>query len=109
VIALLLAACTADPPATSDCPDDLPEECPSPAPTWSADVAPIVARTCATCHDGAIQSPILQDRDTIFASRGPVLDQVYACLMPPPTSGLALDDDERAAFLGWLVCGAPDD
>ena len=106
VLALALSACDG---SATDCPDDLPESCPDPAPTWSGDVAPIVSRTCANCHDGAVQTPVLDDLASVQANRGEVLSQIYGCVMPPVGSAYSLTDDERAALLGWLVCGAPSD
>jgi len=37
-----------------------------------------------------------------------VLTQVYSCRMPQPGAA-PLTEAERAALLGWLVCGAPND
>ena len=36
-----------------------------------------------------------------------MLDQVYACAMPPSDAGVTLSLEEREALLGWLVCNAP--
>ena len=44
----LLAACT--PAPRPDCPNDTPSACPSPAPSYVSDVAPIVSSHCLQCH-----------------------------------------------------------
>jgi uncharacterized membrane protein len=92
------------------CPNDLPDTCPSPEPGYSADVASIVAERCATCHSpgGQAQSTLLTDYAEVYAKRTTVLTRVYACKMPP-AGAPPLTSDERAALLGWLVCGAKND
>ena len=42
----------------------------------------------------------------IYANRIDVRDQIYHCRMPNQGAP-ALTNAERAAFLAWLVCGAP--
>jgi hypothetical protein len=98
-----------DASAEAACPSDLPAICPSPAPGYDAAVLPLLARRCWGCHgDGGIEvsQHDLGTYDGVFAQRRAVLDQVYGCLMPP-SDAAALTADERAALLGWLVCGAP--
>ncbi len=98
----LLAAC-----GGGSCPNDLPAACPTPSPSWSADVQPIVASRCTRCHTqgGAAGTVPLVTYDDVHVRRSAVLNQVYSCRMPQ--DGL-LGADERAKLLGWLVCGAPD-
>ena len=94
------------PPA---CPSDLPAACPSPPPGYDAAVLPLLAHRCWGCHgDGGIEvnQHDLGTYDGVFRQRSAVLNQVYGCLMPP-SDAAALTPDERAALLGWLVCGAP--
>ena len=118
-IALLaLAGCTSDPhqapadagaEAADECPDDVPAACPSPEPSYANDVAPIFARRCAPCHfPGGIEVAThdFSKYDVIHDQKGAILGQIHACLMPPPDAG-APTPDERAALLGWIVCGAP--
>lgn len=119
--AALAAACSTSssmPPASDAaagdggpeaCPSDLPAACPSPAPGYDAAVLPVLARRCWGCHgDGGLEvaSRDLGTYDAVFRQRSAVLNQVYGCLMPPADAA-ALSADERAAILGWLVCGAP--
>ena len=105
--AVLLLSCGGS--ANPSCPNDLPATCPSPAPSYRGTIDPILGAHCRACHaPGGQQSAIpLTTHEQVFASRGAVLNQVYACKMPPagspgPTSA------ERADLLAWLVCGAPD-
>lgn len=99
---VLGAACSSG----ASCPTDLPT-CPDGgAPSWTNDVQPIVQAQCASCHSpGGVEpaQPLVTYGD-VYARRGPVLDQVYACLMPQTGSLSATD---RNALLTWLECGAP--
>ena len=46
-------------------------------------------------------------RETMYEpQRGPMLNQVYACNMPPDDAGQPTPE-ERAILLGWFVCKAP--
>ena len=85
-------------------------------PTWD-DVAPIVARQCATCHVPGGEAPFRLDRASDLAARrtfsAAVIEQD---LMPPwlPTEeGVslhgrgALSSSEKATLLAWLKNGAP--
>lgn len=105
VAALGLAACGGG----GSCPNDLPSSCPSPAPSYANDVAPIVSAHCLKCHGpGGVSANIaLGDYPSISARRSQVLNQIYACRMPPPGEQ-PLTSDERQTLLGWLVCGAPE-
>lgn len=119
VILLLLAACGDTEGSTAggggagggtSCPNDLPASCPVPAPTWATDVAPVIEARCATCHatGGIAADKPLTSHAEVFARKGAVLNQVHACKMPQAGSP-QLTAAERAAVLGWLVCGAPND
>ncbi len=116
LLSLGAAACPGgvDPPDAGvddgPCPNDLPSECPSPAPSFQADVEPIFASTCDQCHapGAAVANKPLVDYDDVFRRRSAVLNQVYACTMPPPDAGVVLPPDARSMLLTWLVCGSPD-
>lgn len=117
VVALVTLGACSDPSdsptdagTTGTCPDDLPSACPAGAPSYSADIAPIVEIRCGACHaPGKPQaSKTLVDYADLHALRGPVLNQVYACKMPPADQPQPTPD-ERRALLAWLVCGAPND
>ena len=91
------------------CPDDLPKSCPSPVPSYSKDIVPIMRESCANpgCHSstGVAGYPETTYAE-VFAQRSPILDQLNDCLMPPNTYPLTAQ--QREALLAWLVCGAPD-
>jgi hypothetical protein len=96
------------PTTDAGCPNDLPKACPSSAPVY-ADVEPIVAARCASCHGpGGTEASIpLTSYAAISARKTTVLAQIYGCRMPP-ASAEALTADERATLLAWFVCGAPE-
>jgi hypothetical protein len=108
VALLALAACEPVPPPGS-CPDDLPAACPVQAPSYQAEVAPLLEARCVGCHAaGQVASNRLLDGyGSVFSQRAAVLRQTYACQMPPADAGAPLTAAERAVLLGWLVCGAP--
>jgi hypothetical protein len=91
------------------CPNDLPASCPSNAPGYAATIAPILTELCTACHSpgGTGSKQLLDSYAGVYASRQSVLDQVYACRMPPAGSG-SLTLAERQDLLAWLVCGAKD-
>jgi uncharacterized membrane protein len=93
----------------SSCPNDLPAACPANAAGYTATIAPLLAERCVACHSpGGTSAHYLQTYAEVSNLAGPVLDQVYACRMPPADYP-ALTETERQDLLGWLVCGAPDD
>lgn len=110
VAVLGVVACANHSPApVTACPQDLPPSCPSSEPSYQHDVAPIFADRCVVCHspDGSDNRRNYASYAAIYANRSAILDQVYACNMPP--SGAATPTlSERATLLNWLVCGAPD-
>jgi hypothetical protein len=104
----VLVACGGPRGSNGSCPNDLPASCASPAPSYQAKVAPIINLRCITCHSpgGQEASRPLQTYSQVYSERSAVLDQVYACNMPP-VSAAQPTEQEREALLGWLVCGAP--
>jgi hypothetical protein len=109
VLAGAVLACGSSHPAATDrCPQDLPAACPANPPSYQTDVAPMLAARCATCHSpGGAGSPFdFTTYDSVFANRSAILNQVYACNMPPKGAA-GLDPAQRQTLLGWLVCGAP--
>lgn len=108
---LASAACGSAPASTTaagSCNIVLPGSCPSPAPSYQTDVAPILAERCVSCH-GAVnpQSGIdLSAYASTYAAREPVLAQVYNCSMPLAGSP-GLSTAQSSALLSWLVCEAP--
>jgi uncharacterized membrane protein len=101
--------CTSASPVS--CPNDSPA-CPSSsssAPTYQADVGPLIQKYCAGCHspDGGNPALLLQTFEDVTATKGMqithVLSRFKACVMPPadapqPTSA------ERTVILTWFAC-----
>jgi len=108
-MALTLAACSSHAAATPTCLQDLPPACPSSMPSYQQDVAPIFTSRCVTCHspDGSDSRRDYVNYPAIYANRSAILDQVYACNMPPGGAAAAPTTPERVTLLTWLVCGAP--
>lgn len=94
---------------SSTCPSDLPAACPATVPSYEGEVQSVFVSRCWGCHaDGGVaqQGNDFSTYDDIFEQRSAVLNQVYACQMPPSDAG-ALSPAERQALLAWLVCKAP--
>jgi hypothetical protein len=87
------------------CATTLPD-CPTNPPSYASVVAPIIAIRCVSCHSPGGVEPVhlLETYDEVFKNRGPVLDQVDACLMPQDGS---MPESERTVLLTWFVCDAP--
>ncbi len=105
-LAMLGAACGG---TALNCPNDLPAACPTPAPSYRNEVAPIITSRCLKCHapGGQEASKDFTTYANVFAQRQPILTQTYSCRMPPEGEPRPTDP-ERATLLAWLVCGSPD-
>ncbi len=108
VLPLLAIAAIAACSSGSSCPTgDLPSSCPSSGvPSYASEVAPILVQQCVGCHSpqGNESNTPLGTYADVARYRGPVLDQIDACLMPITTM---LTPADRHTLLTWLVCGAP--
>jgi hypothetical protein len=83
--------------------------CSAPAPSYAADIAPVIARRCLpACHQpgGIEQVQPLTNYAEVYFRRVNVLQQVYHCRMPPADKP-ELPAEEVTTFLNWLVCGSP--
>jgi cytochrome c peroxidase len=104
------SALTTDPRFSNpSCPSDFPA-CPGAPPSYQNEIAPLVERTCLSCHDVdkvAAARP-LTDYTALFNLRTQIGNQLSDCSMPPP-GGSQLTDAERATLLSWVACGAPND
>lgn len=109
LLAALVACSSQSASPANACPRDLPQSCPALAPTYQGDIVPIVAARCAPCHSpqGQESSRDLTSYSSIYPNRGAILDQIYACNMPP-SGAEPLTTVERSKLLTWLVCGAPE-
>lgn len=110
-----LVACSAQPSAgTSEptaCTPGLPESsaCPSSAPSYTDEIAPLVDERCGGCHYSGNRNSkqVLETYEDLHASVSLIEKEVYRCEMPPEGEP-GLSAAERQRFLQWLVCGAPD-
>jgi hypothetical protein len=109
VLALLIGACAHE---------DLPPP-PPPAATWHRDIAPLVQRSCSSCHDGAgVGGLALTEPEVARAFADRMAERVIQGEMPPPVADpdcrpyegaerMTLTPDERALFAAWAEAGAP--
>jgi hypothetical protein len=92
-------------PAPSACPgNELPAACPSPAPSFAADVLPIVQATCQNCHAPGGQEAVipLLTYDDVRGRITTVIMQLRMCLMPPVAAGNpTITPEQRQTFLTW--------
>lgn len=103
IIVIVLFACSKSSPATTppalDC---------GTAKTFSGDVAPIIASSCATggCHAaGSVNGPgALTNYTQIFNSRASIRSSVASGSMP---KGSSLSTAQKNAILCWVDAGAP--
>lgn len=93
---------------SAQCPADVPDGCPSPAPSYTTDVVPVLDAKCNGCHTGGEGPWPLTNHDDVVHWRYQVLREVVQCTMPPPLSKPELTEAERAMIVDWLMCGAPE-
>jgi hypothetical protein len=101
---------SADAPLSYECePIPLPTECPTPAPTFAHDVAPIIGQRCSgPCHFGAPRGPwALTDYGHVADWKDDVQALVHNCTMPPQDAGVPITTAERETILNWIRCGLP--
>ena len=90
------------------CVRELPA-CPATPPSYRTTISPILQRACISCHypKSNLARSSLASYTAVAADLGSMIDQVYACAMPPPGSP-PLTASERTTLLAWLACKAPD-
>ena len=81
--------------------------CPTPAPTFSGDVLPLMNARCGKCHSHNNDAGLwpLDDWQTISDWQSTILDVLRNCSQPPPEAQ-PLTRTEREAIEGWIMCGA---
>jgi uncharacterized membrane protein len=87
-----------------------PPKCEGSAPTYAADVRPVLERRCFVCHAGngaAAEEHDFSREETLRAQRSALADDVAARSMPPP-SRPQLTDAEANTLLRWARCAASD-
>ncbi len=96
--------------APAICPKDPPVDCPEPAPSYAANVAPVMRTRCANCHQpGAIQEFVpFQTYEQVQAWQVGIKAMLEACMMPPADQPQPAVQEWRA-ILGWIACGAMND
>jgi hypothetical protein len=78
---------------------------PSLAVSWSSSLAPIFARSCASCHlPGGISGTDLSTAEAWESEKQTIAERVVARRSMPP-EGHPLSDADRAAIAAWA--GAP--
>ncbi|MEO8875711.1 MAG: hypothetical protein ABI461_09000 [Polyangiaceae bacterium] len=105
------ALAAADAAVSVHCSFAIPKDCPSMSPSYKTEIAPLVDRTCNTCHAAGKQA---SDRDLTTYKNLTKLEttslvQVEQCLMPPSDAGAdaSLAPEERTELLQWFLCGSP--
>jgi len=83
-----------------------PTVCPDPMPRY-ADVSPIFAARCTSCHNGSDGMWPLSTYQHVADWYGEIRAQMLACTMPPLDSGQTMPTAERRAILDWIRCGFP--
>jgi hypothetical protein len=100
-----------DVPATDDTPTicaSLPAACPSHAPTFDEDIAPVLNAKCNTCHavpDAGLWP--LTNYDDVVDWEVLLTRDVEYCTMPPSGSP-QLTPSEQSIILTWVLCGMPE-
>jgi mono/diheme cytochrome c family protein len=89
---------------------------PAAAPTWAGEIAPLVARHCATCHvEGGMAPFALTTRAQAAAKAATIAEVVEQGRMPPWfaaraqhfTNERGLSEAESVALVRWARSGAP--
>jgi hypothetical protein len=108
-----VAACSNSPqPAESNCPT-VSSDCPTPPPSWSKDVEPLIQSYCVMCHEPGGTGESLADLTTytnVVRVRAEITYQVSTCQMPnqdasPPPPQLTTA--QRETIVSWIGCKAP--
>ena len=102
------ASCDDADTITSVCPV-LTSECPAVLPSYTNEVAPIIATHCGQCHTHADPTgpwPLDDPTDVADWSIQIQLD-LSDCLMPPEDTDVPLSAADRDTLHTWLMCGAP--
>jgi hypothetical protein len=87
----------------------LPNECPDLIPSYTDEIAPIIAAHCGQCHTAEDPNgPWPFDDVTDVADwRLEIQLSLEECLMPPLDTAAPLSAADRQTLHAWLVCGAP--
>jgi uncharacterized membrane protein len=98
-------------PAQASCPNAGDPPCPSPPPSYKADIQPIIEKHCYGCHGPGgveVSSINLTTYAEVARRKSDINVQVTMCRMPQPDAG-QLTLEEMTTFTEWLgPCSAPD-
>lgn len=72
-----------------------------------ADVAPIFAKHCTTCHDGQHGQWPLTSYQHVADWFGEIRAQMVSCTMPPVAESAGMPLSDRMTILTWIRCGFP--
>jgi hypothetical protein len=102
--AAIAAGCNGN---SGSCSATVPSSCPTSAPSYANDVAPILSTYCTSCHasGGQESDKPLDTYAHVAALSAEVQGQVAGCSMPPSGSMSAAD---ITTVLTWIECGAQD-
>jgi hypothetical protein len=88
------------------CNPTAPASCTEPTLSY-ADVEPIIAARCGSCHHGAGPQWALTSYGHVADWHNEVRGMVQGCTMPPPEARIPMTDAEREKILMWIRCGYP--
>jgi hypothetical protein len=83
--------------------------CPTPPPSFAADIQPLLDRSCnRTCH-GAPGTGLwpLVGYQNVADWGASISYDVGGCWMPPGDAGPGVTETERQTIVDWVSCGAP--
>jgi hypothetical protein len=84
-----------------------PTSCPEPWPVY-ADIEPVLAEHCLTCHRGLPEGPWpLTTYSHVAAWRDELRAELLTCGMPPPEEAPPLPESDSLLLLTWIRCGMP--
>jgi len=70
-----------------------------------ADVMPILAERCLSCHDGTGEQWPLLSYSHVALWNNQIRESMLHCTMPPSDAGIDMPTEEREALLMWIDCG----
>jgi hypothetical protein len=90
--------------ASPSCSHSPPVGCPATAPSFDAQVRPVLEQRCFGCHAGdgaAAEEHDFSTMERVWTARRAIADEVATCAMPPKAP---LDDSEANTLLLWAAC-----
>lgn len=91
----------------------------TPVPSYTADIAPILAENCATCHREGGIAPFAMDSHTMVQGWSPMIREVLMTKRMPPgqidghigefINDRLITDEEVRNVIAWADAGAPKD